>query len=103
MRLAAPSQSSKRPPRYTIFRTCVDVDVWINRPLADESQIRETLDQRRTYGGAFADEDERFGIAQAMTKRFDFLHMIIKNCDLMSCKFGETRQGSYCIEIVVEN
>jgi hypothetical protein len=77
--------------------------MWINGTLADEPQIRETLDQRRTDGGAFADEDQSFCIAQAMTERLDVLHMIIKNCDLMSGKFGKTWQSSDGIEIVIEN
>ena len=80
-----------------------DVDVRIDAPLADQPELRQSLEQRRLDPRAFADEDQGFRVSQPMGQRVDILDMIVPDRDIMACEHAEARQAPQRVVIVVEN
>lgn len=70
-------------------RARVEVDVWVHAPLTDQSELVETLEQRRPDLGSLADENYDLGISQALGKRVSLLNMIVPDIDPVPVQFTE--------------
>ena len=81
----------------------VDVDVGIDAALGDEPEGRELLEEFGTDLGAFADEDEGFGVAEADGQGVRLLEVVVPDHDLVNGQLLEAGQGAEGVEVVVED
>ena len=59
-----------RADRDAEARARLDVDVRVDAALADQAQVGQALEQRRTDLGALPDQDERVEALQPLGERF---------------------------------
>jgi hypothetical protein len=84
-------------------RARVDVDVRIDAALADQSQLRKALEQRRANLRALPDEHERIEAVEALGERLSVLHVVGEDRDLVTSEPLEARQTTQRIEPIIEN
>ena len=65
-------------------RAGVDVDVGIDAALADQTQPRQALDQRRSDGRALADQHQDLGLGQALGQPVEILDVVVPDLDVVS-------------------
>ena len=81
----------------------VDVDVGVDAVLADESEGGELLEKVGANLGAFADEDEGLGVAEADSQGIHLLEMVVPDHDLVTGQLLEAGQGAEGVEVVVQD
>src|SRR6185437_12190369 len=84
-------------------RAGIDVDMRINAALADQLQLRQPLQQRRANLRTLADQHQRLGILQPLSEPGDILDVVVPDRDIVVPQPGEAIEGTYRIEIVVED
>ena len=84
-------------------RARVNVDVRIDTALANQSQLRKALEQRRANLRALPDEHERIEALEALGERLSVLHMIGEDRDLVTTEPLEARQTTQRVEPVIED
>ncbi len=80
-----------------------DIDVGIDAALADELELRQPVEQRRTDLGALADQHQRFGVAQPLRQDFIVLHMVGPDRDVVAGELAEGGKRAHGVVIVVED
>ena len=86
-----------------VLRARVDVDVRIDAALTHQPQLRQPLDERPADRRAFADQDQRFGLGQALRERINVVDMIVPDRDLVAVELAEAVEGAQGVEVVVED
>src|SRR5262245_54313679 len=84
-------------------RARVDVDVRIDAALADQSQLRKALEQRRANFRALPDEHERIEALEALGQRISVLHVVGEDRHLMTVEKLKARQSTQRVEPVIED
>jgi hypothetical protein len=92
-----------RADRDAEARARLDVDVRMAAALADQAQIRQTLEQRRADLGALADQDERVEALQPRGEGIGVLDMVREDRHLVAFEPLEARQGPQRVEPVIED
>jgi hypothetical protein len=63
---------------------CIDIDVRIDAPLADEFKLIKLMEQRRPDLGSLAYQHQHVRIPQTSGERVDSLNVIRRDLDLMA-------------------
>jgi hypothetical protein len=84
-------------------RAGVDVDMRIDAALADQPQLRQSLQQRRADLRALAKQHQSLGVAQPVGQHIDILHVVVPDRHLVPGELAEARQAAQRIEPVVED
>jgi hypothetical protein len=84
-------------------RVHLDVDVRVDAALADQAQVGQTLEQRRTDLGALADQDERVEVLQPLGEAVGVLDVVCEDRHLVVPEPLEARQRPQRVEPVVED
>src|SRR4051794_31575280 len=84
-------------------RACLDVDVRVDAPLADEPEFREAFEQLSADRGPLANEDESLRVFQALGERTSLLNMVVPDVDLVSIESAKAGKRPQRVEVVVEN
>jgi hypothetical protein len=84
-------------------RTGLDVDVRIDAALADEFELGQPFEQRRSNGRALADEHQAFGVLEPRRERVGILHVVVPDRNLVSLELLEAGKRAQRVEIIVQN
>ena len=84
-------------------RTSVDVDMWVHAALADEPQGVQPLEERFADLRTFANQHQHFSVLKTRREGVDILNVIVPDHYLVSVELTKTREGTKCVEVVVEN
>src|SRR5215216_2748309 len=75
----------------------------IDAALADQLQLRQTLQQGVADLRPLADQHQSFGDAQPFRQHIHVLDMIVPDRDVMFVELAETIEGAQRVEIIVED
>src|SRR5581483_9165834 len=84
-------------------RACVDIDVRVDAPLRDQTQLREPLEQRPSDRRSLANEHERFRLTETSSERVDVLGVVVPDRDIVCRELREAGERPYRVEVVVED
>lgn len=83
--------------------TRINVDVGVDAPLTDQSQVRRALQQRGMDLRPFADEDERFGIREPVRQFVGVVRVVVPNRNFVPSQFREAVECLERVEVVVKD
>ena len=81
----------------------LDVDVRIGAPLADQTEHRETLEQRTPDRRPLSDEHQGFGARETTGEHLDVLDVVGEDGHLVGAQLFETPECPEGVEVVVED
>ena len=84
-------------------RAGLDVDVRVDAALGDQPQVGQAVEQGRADLGAFADQHQGLGVAQARRQGVGVLDVVGVDGDVLAGEFREAGQRADGVVVVVED